>query len=173
MNFFKKAVIISTLIWCGWAQAQLLPNNSTLNVQSVQRWMDSNRDFTTVIQTVDAMFKTEEELNTFDVLSAVEQDQKIDTFLQQKQMLETAKAITYQHGWKSVGEYRRLSTKLGNAIAAYFLASKMVHLSVDEQKTLREKSDPAVVAVSPADIDFVTANEKLLKSYIQAYAPRR
>ncbi len=172
MNILKFLAVMSFLV-CGYAQAQLLPNNSTLNVQSVQRWMDSNRDFTTIIQTVDTMFKTEEELAAFDLLPAAEQDQKINTFLQKKNMLEAAKAITFQRGWKSVGEYRRLSTKLGNAIAASFLAGKMSHLTTEEKKTLREKSDPAVIAVSPTDIAFVKANEKLLKHYIQAYAATR
>ncbi|MES2672646.1 MAG: hypothetical protein V4660_00330 [Pseudomonadota bacterium] len=170
---FLKTIVVTLLCVCGFAEAQLLPDNSTLNVQSVQRWMDSNRDFKIVIETVDTMFKTEEQLSTFDLLPPAEQDEKINRFLQQQKMFEAAKVITYQRGWKSVGEYRRLSTKLGNAIAAGFLASKMNHLTADEKKTLREKSDPAVVAVPPADIAFVKTNEKLLKQYIQAYAATR
>ena len=173
MKFLNVLAIASMLLLCGLAQAQLLPDNTTLNVQSVQRWMKSNRDFTLVIRSVDSMFTSEEALDKFDLLPAMEQDQKINSFLQQQKMLETANTITYQHGWKSVGEYRRLSTKLGNAIAAYFLAGKMSHLSAAERKTLREKSDPAVVAVSSKDIDFVKANEVLLKSYIQSYAKGR
>ena len=172
MNILKF-LVMTTFVLCGFVQAQLLPNNSTLNAHSVQRWMASNRDFAALIEAVDSMFKTEKELNAFDLLSPIAQDQKINDFLQKHKMLETANAITFQHGWKSVGEYRRLSTKLGNAIAASFLASKMSRLTADEKKTLREKSDPVVVAVPPADIAFIKANEKLLKSYIQAYAATR
>ncbi|MES2823833.1 MAG: hypothetical protein V4732_09545 [Pseudomonadota bacterium] len=168
-----KIILMSVVFLCSFVQAQLLPDNSTLNVQSVQRWMDSNRDFKMVIQTVDTMFTTEEQLSAFDLLPPAEQDEKINRFLQQQKMFDTAKHITFQRGWKSVGEYRRLSTKLGNAIAASFLASKMHHLTTEEKKTLREKSDPAVVAVPPADIAFVKTNEKLLKQYIQAYAATR
>jgi hypothetical protein len=173
MNALKVVVIMFLIVAGSFVQAQLLPDNSTLNVQSVQRWMDSNRDFKSLIQAVDTMFKTEEQLSAFDLLPAAEQDQKINVFLQQQKMLESAKLITFQRGWKSVGEYRRLSTRLGNAIAAHFLVGKMSHLTVDEKNTLREKSDPAVVAVPPADIAFVKANERLLKQYIQAYAATR
>ncbi len=168
-----KTVVLCWIFIISFSQAQLLPNNAALNVQSVQRWMQSNRDFTAVIEVVDSMFTLEEELNSFDRLPVVEQDQKINSYLQQQKMLEAANEIAYQHGWKSVGEYRRLSTKLGNAIAAHFLDIKMRHLTINEQQALRKKSDPAIVAIPPADIAFVKANEVLLKNYIQAYAARR
>jgi hypothetical protein len=159
-----------TLLLAVGTQAQLLPNNSMLNVQSVARWMQSNRDFATIIQAVDGMFNSEEALTAFDHLPATEQDLKINIFLQQQKIFDRAKALCFQHGWKSVGEYRRLSTRLGNAIAAHFLAGKTLHLSAEEKKALLAKSDPAVVAVSLADISFVKQNENLLKIYIQGYA---
>jgi len=165
-----KIVFLFSVCCCGVAYAQFLPDNTTLNVQSVQRWMDSNRDLSAVVQAVDGMHKTEAEIKLFDSLPAIEQDKKINHFLQQKNMLETANSISASHGWKSVGEYMRLSTKLGNAIAAYFLVDSMTNLNAEQKKALREKADPAVLAVSAADIGFVKTNEKLLKQYIQAYA---
>lgn len=162
--------MLLSVFCCGLAQAQFLPNNTALNVQSVQRWMDSNRDFSPVLQILDGMHKTDADLQLFDSLSATEQDQKINQFLQQKKLLETGNAIAAAHGWKSIGEYMRLSTKLGNAIAAYFLVDSMANLDAEQKKALREKADPAVLAVPAADINFVRANEKLLKQYIQAYS---
>jgi hypothetical protein len=106
-------------------------------------------------------------------LSAVEQDQKITEFLQQKKLLESTNAMISRHGWKSVGEYMRLSTKLGNAIAAYFFTEETAKLSDSYKKALREKTDPAVLAAPQEDITFVKNNEKLLKDYIQAYAKGR
>jgi hypothetical protein len=72
-----------------------------------------------------------------------------------------------------VGEYMRLSTKLGNAIAAYFLAGDLAQMPEEHAKALREKTDPAVMAVPEKDIAFIKANEKPLRQYIQAYAAGR
>lgn len=166
----SKWVFLFSVFYCGLVQAQFLPNNTALNVQSVQRWMDSNRDLSPIVQVVDTMHRTDADLKLFDNLPAAEQDQKINQFLQQKNMLQAANTIAVGRGWKSVGEYMRLSTKLGNAIAAYFLADSMANLSVEQKKALSDKADPAVLAVPAADISFVRANEKLLKQYIQAYS---
>lgn len=173
MSFLKNSVFAFFLLFVNVSYAQFLPNNTALSVQSVQRWMESNRDFAGVIQTLDEMHKTEEDSKKFDVLPAAEQDQKIAAFLIQKNQLETANAIAARHGWKSTGEYIRLSTKLGNAIAAYFFTEENAHLSEVQRKALRAKTDPAVLNAPAEDIAFVKANENLLKSYIQAYAKGR
>jgi hypothetical protein len=173
MSLFKKIVILALVFSSSLSFAQFLPNNSSLSVQSVKRWMDSNRDFTSVIQVLDEMHKTEADLKKFDTLPAAEQDQKITAFLQQKKLLDSSNAIASRHGWKSVGEYMRLSTKLGNAIAAYFLAEETARLPDQHKQTVRAKTDPAILAVPQEDIAFVKNNEKLLKEYIQAYAKGR
>lgn len=169
MKLYKWVLLLSVFC-CGLAQAQFLPNNTELNVQSVQRWMDSNRDLSSIVQAVDAMHSSDADLKLFDALPAAEQDQRINQFLQKKNMLQAANTIAIGRGWKSVGEYMRLSSKLGNAIAAYFLADSMANLNAEQKKSLRDKADPAVLAVPAADISFVKANEKLLKQYIQAYS---
>jgi len=175
MVLYKKFALVLSLLCCGlffseFSYAQLLPDNTRLNVQSVQRWMQSNRDFAAIVQTLDELNKTESDLKKFDALPAVEQDQKITSFLQQKQLLESANKVAGQHGWKSLGEYTRLSTKLGNAIAAHFYTQEVSRLTEEQKKALEAKTDPVILAVPPSDIAFVKNNEKLLKSYIQAYA---
>lgn len=171
-QLYKWSLLLS-LLCCGFAQAQFLPNNTQLNPQSVQRWMDSNRDFAPLVQALDAMHATEADLKGFDSLPAATQDQKIDQFLQQKKLLATANSIAAKRGWKSIGEYMRLGSTLGNAIAAYFLADSMANLNAEQKLLLREKADPAVLAVPAADISFVKANEKLLQQYMQAYSQGR
>ncbi|RYY75531.1 MAG: hypothetical protein EOO52_09050 [Gammaproteobacteria bacterium] len=171
----KKYLLLASILYAGLffsplSHAQFLPDNTTLNVQSVQRWMQSNRDFASVIQVLDELNKTENDSKKFDALPAVEQDQKITAFLQQKQLLESANKIASQHGWKSLGEYVRLSTKLGNAIAAYFYTQEAARLTEEQKKALQAKTDPVVLSVPASDITFVKNNEKLLKSYIQAYS---
>ena len=173
MSLFKKILILVLVFSSSLSFAQFLPNNSILSVQSVQRWMDSNRDFTSVIQVLDEMNKTEADLKKFDALPAAEQDQKITVFLQQKKLLESSSAIASRHGWKSVGEYVRLSTRLGNAIAAYFFTEETARLPAEHKQALRVKTDPAILAAPQEDITFVKNNEKLLKDYIQAYAKGR
>lgn len=178
MVLFKKAFFTLSLLFCSLlvsslSHAQFLPDNTTLNVQSVQRWMQSNRDFASVVKSLDELYKTESDLKKFENLPAAEQDQKITAFLQQKQLQESTHRIALQHGWKSLGEYIRLSTKLGNAIAAYFFTEEAARLTEEQKKTLRAKTDPVVLTVPQADIAFVKNNEKLLKAYIQAYAKGR
>lgn len=171
-------LLLSCLIWIFYfwsasAVAQWLPDNKNLNAQSVARWMQTNRDMAPIVQLVDSMHATDAALKTFEALAPAEQDQKINDFLQSKEMLGSAHQIAQQHGWKSVGEYMRLSTKLGNAIAAYFLLGDLGKVTEEQEKQLKEKADPAVLAVPKSDIDFIKKNEKALQKYIQAYGPGR
>ena len=153
--------------------AQLLPDNKNLNAQSVSRWMQTNRDISAIVQVVGSMNTTDAELKSFEALPAAEQDQKIDALLKSKNLLETANQIVQKHGWKSVGEYMRLSTKLGNAIAAYFLFADLGKVTQEQELQLKEKADPAVLAVPKSDIEFIKKNEKTLRQYIQAYGAGR
>lgn len=173
MTLLKNSVFVFFLLFVNLSYGQFLPNNTVLSVQSVQRWMESNRDFAGVIQVLDGMHKTEDDLKTFDTLPAADQDQKITAFLIKNNQLESANAIATRHGWKSPGEYMRLSTKLGNAIAAYFFSEETAKLSDVQKNALRAKTDPAVLNAPKEDVAFVKANENLLKNYIQAYAKGR
>lgn len=170
MNFFTKCFAFLLVFVSATGYAQFLPDNTSLNVQSVQRWMDSNRDFANVIQTLDAMHKSEDDLKKFDALPALEQDQKIADFLQKNNLMAPTNTLVARHGWKTVGEYMRLSTKLGNAIAAYFFTQELAGLSEAQKKTLRAKTDAAVLNAPQEDIAFVKSHENLLKAYIQAYS---
>lgn len=160
-------------IYCVSATAQLLPDNKNLNTQSVSRWMQTNRDIAPIVQAVDSMNATDTALKAFEALPPAEQDQRINTLLKANNLLETANQITQKYGWKSVGEYMRLSTKLGNAIAAYFLFGDLGKVTEEQEKQLKEKADPAVLAVPKSDIDFIKKNEKALQKYIQAYGAGR
>lgn len=155
------------------SHAQLLPDNNNLNVQSVNRWMKSNRAMAPLIQVIDARHLTPESFKAFEALSPVQQDQQIELVLREENLLDQADSIVRQHGWKSVGEYMRLSAKLGNAIAAYFLFGDLGKVTEDQAKQLKEKADPAVLAVPQVDIDFIRRNEKTLQQYIQAYGTGR
>ena len=169
--FQYLAIVLGAISFASYAQ--LLPNNTTLNTQSVERWMQSNRAMAPIMQIVDEMNLTAEALREFDALTPTEQDKKIDAFLAGKKMLDAANRIAVGQGWKSVGEYMRLSTKLGNAIAAYFLVQDLQQLPAEHARALREKADPAILAVPETDIAFIKANEKTLQQYIQAYAAGR
>lgn len=160
-------------VYCASASAQLLPDNKNLNAQSVARWMQTNRDIAPIVKVVDSMNATDEALKAFEALPPIEQDQKINALLKSNNLLESASQITQQYGWKSVGEYMRLSTKLGNAIAAYFLFGDLGKVTEEQEKQLKEKADPAVLAVPKSDIDFIKKNEKALQKYIQAYGAGR
>ena len=155
------------------ANAQLLPDNKNLNAQSVSRWMQTNRDIAPIVQVVDSMNATDAELKAFEALPPAEQDQRVDAVLKSNNLLETANQITQRYGWKSVGEYMRLSTKLGNAIAAYFLFGDLGKVTEEQAQQLKEKADPAVLAVPKSDMEFIKKNEKALQQYIQAYGAGR
>ncbi len=161
------------LVCCASASAQLLPDNKNLNAQSVSRWMQTNRDIAPIVQVVSSMNASDAELKTFEALPAAEQDRKIDALLKSKNLVEAANQIVQKHGWKSVGEYMRLSTKLGNAIAAYFLFADLGKVTPEQEQQLKDKADPAVLAVPKNDIDFIKKNEKALQQYIQAYGAGR
>lgn len=165
-RFLSIVFMLSIAFSCN---AQLLLDNNNLNVQSINRWMQSNRDMAPLIQAVDARHLISESLKDFEALTAVQQDQYIEQVLREDKLLEQADRVVRQHGWRSVGEYMRLSTKLGNAIAAYFLLGDLGQITEEQAKQLKEKADPAVLAVPQQDIDFIRRNEKMLRHYIQAY----
>lgn len=175
---FMSRIFLNCIGWilcvfCVSANAQLLPDNKNLNAQSVARWMQTNRDIAPIVQVVDAMHATDAALKTFEALPHAEQDQRINTLLKANNLLEAANQVTQKHGWKSVGEYMRLSTKLGNAIAAYFLFGDLGKVTAEQEQQLKEKADPAVLSVPKSDIDFIKKNEKALQKYIQAYGAGR
>jgi hypothetical protein len=172
-RIFLNCITWMLCISCTSAVAQLLPDNKNLNTQSVARWMQTNRDIAPIVQVVDSMNATDAALKAFEALLPAEQDQRINTLLKANNLLESANQVTQKHGWKSVGEYMRLSTKLGNAIAAYFLFSDLGKVTEEQEKQLKEKADPAVLAVPKSDIDFIKKNEKGLRKYIQAYGAGR
>lgn len=151
------------------ANAQFLPDNKTLNSQSLGRWMQSAAAMSPVVDLIDSMHTTDEQIKQFDALPAEEQDQKIQQFLSQKQQADIANKMAKKYGWKSPGEFRRWSTKLGNAIAAYFSMKDMQGLTADQIKQLQAKMDAAILAVPETDIRFVQQHEKQLQSYIQSY----
>lgn len=172
-KLFKYWLGFVMCVCCAAASAQLLPDNKNLNAQSVARWMQTNRDIAPIVQAVDSMHATDAELKAFESLSALEQDQRINALLKSNQLMQSANQITHKYGWKSVGEYMRLSTKLGNAIAAYFLFADLGKVTKEQEQQLKENADPAVLAVPKSDIDFIKKNEKALQQYIQAYGAGR
>jgi hypothetical protein len=168
--FLLVKYFISILLLISFsASAQFLPDNKTLNSQSLERWMQSAAAMSPVVELIDSMHLTDDAIKQFDALPAVEQDQKIQQFLSQKQQADVANQIAKQYGWKSPGEFRRWSTRLGNAIAAYFSKKDMQGLTAEQIKQLREKMDAAILAVPESDIDFVQQHEKQLQRYIQSY----
>lgn len=150
-------------------QAQFLPDNKNLNPESVARWMKSAEAIGPIVESIDSMFTTDEAFKQFDELPAVEQDKKIQEFLLKQNQWHQAMKIAQQYGWKSPGEFRRLGTRLGNAIAAYFVKKDLQGLNPEQVKQLQSKTDPAVLAVPESDIQFVQRNEKQLQQFIQAY----
>ncbi len=173
MSLFRTCFMFFVLLLCSSTYAQFLPDNTSLNVQSVQRWMDSNRDFAKIVQVLEPMHKSEDDLKKFEALSPNEQDAQIAAFLQKNNLTSVTQGAVARHGWKSIGEYMRLSTKLGNAIAAYFFALETAKLNDNQKKTLRAKTDAAVLNAPPEDVAFVKTHETLLKTYMQAYSAGR
>jgi len=154
---------------CISSYAQFLPDNKSLNTQSVDRWMKSAEAMAPVAELMDSMLSSDEEIIKFDQLSALEQDQEIQQFLTEQNQWDFANALAKKWGWKSPGEFRRLSTKLGNAIAAYFSKKDMEGLNEDQINQLKAKLDPVILAVPESDVVFVQQHEKQLQAYIQAY----
>jgi hypothetical protein len=153
--------------------AQLLPDNQNLNLQAVNRWMQSNRDMAPLVQAIDARHLTPESFKIFEALTPVEQDSYIENILAEEQLQAQANAVVRLHGWKSLGEYMRFSSRLGNAIAAYFLLGDLGAVTPEQAQQLKEAADPAVLNVPPQEIEFIRRNEKALQQYIQAYSAGR
>ncbi len=165
----RYLIFLYLFCFSGATEAQFLPDNKTLNSQSLERWMKSNVEMAPIIELIDSVHVTDQDLKQFDELSAEDQDKKIQQFLMKKQQWDLADQTARRYGWKSPGEFRRWSTKLGNAIAAYFSKKDQQGLTADQIKQLQEKMDPVILAVPETDIQFVQQHEKQLQRYIQGY----
>lgn len=150
--------------------AQFLPNNHDLSEESLSRWMSSNHSMGLLMEAIDATLPTDDLYLAFESLPAQEQDFLINEILNDRELSEQAARVTRQHGWKSIGEFRRYGNRLGNAIAAYFVWQDMQELNDAQVELLKQTIDPVVLAVSQEDINFVAQHEKILSRYIQSYA---
>lgn len=162
------ALLVMCLI-CVCATAQPLRvrmlDNDTLN-----RWMITTTELKPYSELLESINATEEEAIAFEAMSPAKQDQKITDYLKSKDAYDVMTQLVKKHGWYNIGEYVRKSTQIGNAIARYLQEDIMAGLPPEEAQAMREKSDPAVAAVTDADLEFVRKNISTLQTFMKLYS---
>ena len=170
-------VFIALCLFCGFANAQFLPANKVqskpLTKEILTRWIETNKVIHDYQKTIDEMLPTDAEAKAFEQLTSVEQDRMVNQYLQKKGMFEPFNSNMIKLGWTGVADYMRASTQLGNAIAAYLQADKIATLPPEQAKAIVDKTDPAVKAVTKADLDFVRANIVTIRQHIVGYADQK
>lgn len=141
-----------------------------LDSDTLNRWMQTTQSIKPYATLLDAMHATEAEALAFEALSAPQQDKQVNAFLKQKQLDITLNALVTAQGWKSVGDYMRISSKIGNAIAAYFQEGMLARLPPEQAIILRENTDPAIKAVPDADLAFVRDNIASIETFMRSYS---
>lgn len=166
-SFFSASLLIFMLA----ASAQAQPLRVTpLTPAVLERWMVTTTDMKPYAELLEAMHTTEAEAKAFEALSAVEQDQQVKDFLTAHKVYDKATAVVKAQGWQSVGDYMRISTQIGNAIAAYLHEDIVASLPADQAQAMRENADPAIAAVSKADLAFIRRNIASIQQFFQIYS---
>lgn len=171
MNWIRACALAMILVSVSsYTSAQFLPNNRDLSEESLGRWMNSNHAMSLLMDAIDTSLSTDELYMAFEALPDAEQDRVIADILEEHELTEQALRVMRHYGWKSIGEFRRYGTRLGNAIAAYFVWQDMQGLNDEQIALMQQTVDPVILAVTKEDIEFVAQHEKMLSRYIQSYA---
>jgi hypothetical protein len=156
------------------AQAQFLAANKTqskpLTQEILSRWIETNQQIRNYQTLIEQMLPTDAEAKAFEQLSYPEQDAIVNKYLQRKGMFEPLNSNMKKLGWTGVADYMRTSTQIGNAIAADLQSEMVARLTPEQAKAVMDQVDPAVKAVSKADLDFIRANKSRLQKHIQGYS---
>ena len=178
INVIKTFHIVAALLLIsGFSHAQFLPNNKAqaapLTKELLNRWIETNKTIRDYQKTIDEMLPTDAEAKAFEQLTSVEQDRIVNKYLQQKGMFEPFNSNMIKLGWTGVADYMRVSTQLGNAIAAHLQVEKVSKLPPEQAKAIIDRTDPAVKAVTKADLDFVRVNIATIRKHIMGYAEEK
>jgi hypothetical protein len=141
-----------------------------LNEDILNRWTVTTTELKPFAELLGAVNASEEEAIAFEAMSDKQQDKKVKAFLIKNKVYDQTTRIVKQHGWKSVGDYMRSSTQLGNAIAAYLQEGIIAGHPEDEAKAMREHVDPALAAVPKEDLEFIRRNAVTIKTFMQEYS---
>jgi hypothetical protein len=171
---FIRTLMVFLLCLSGIAQAQFLPANKVpappLTKEILSRWITTNKSIHDYQKLIDEMLPTDAEAKAFEQLSNVEQDRIVNKYLQTKGMFEPLNSNMIKLGWTGVADYMRVSTQIGNAIAAYLQVGILAKLPPAQAKAMLEKTDPAVKSVTKGDLAFITANMDTIRQHIQGYS---
>lgn len=171
-NAISLCIFLVSLVISCYTQAQFIvgAQHPTLSVTLLDRWINTNIQIKSYANVISDMLPTANEAKAFEQLTAPEQDRLVNQYLQKKGLFEPLNTNIKKLGWTGVADYMRTSTQIGNAIAAYFFFSKIKNLTPDQQKALKDREDPVVLAVSSADIEFIRQNEARIQAHIQQYS---
>ena len=173
MKSWGRALLVCAVFVCGAASAQFLSVAQTvkpLNISLLNRWMETNKAISSYQSVINDMLPTDAEASAFDKLSSPEQDRLVNSYLQRKGMFEPLNSNMIKLCWSGVADYMRASSQIGNAIAAELQEERVAALTKEQAKAIMDKADPAVKAVSKADLDFIRKNKALISQYIQNYS---
>lgn len=174
MKFAKVLSVFLLMCLSCLTQAQFLPANKVpaapLTKEILSRWIATNKAIHDYQKLIDDMLPTDAEAKAFDQLSNVEQDRIVNKYLQTKGMFEPLNGNMIKLGWTGVADYMRVSTQIGNAMAAYLQVGILARMPPAQAKAMLEKSDPAVKAVTKGDLAFISANMNTIRQHIQGYS---
>lgn len=142
----------------------------TLTTDTLNRWMITTKAIKPFSELLDSMHKTQVEALAFEALSTYEQDKRVREYLTQHQHGDKLTVIIKAQGWKSVGDYMRTSTQIGNTIAAYFQEDIIANLPPEQAQAMREKADPAIAAIAKKDLEFIRNNIVTIQKFMQDYS---
>ncbi|MDO3385755.1 hypothetical protein QWI17_07895 [Gilvimarinus sp. SDUM040013] len=107
---------------------------------------------------------TEEE---FKALSIEKQDEVMDDMLKEQGAYDQIYAVLNEYEWPSAGEYMRVSSRIGMAIAARMRDQMMKSLPAEQRQMMEEMSGP--VNANPADVALVESNWDKVSQFMGKY----
>lgn len=163
-----SAILLSVLAAFSFADRELTSAD-------VQAWLDTTEQLMPMQEAFAKMGEsktiadkyTEEE---FRALAPEKQDEVMDEMLRQEGIYDQIYPVLNQFKWKSAGEYMRVSSRLGLAIAAHMRAQLLASVPEDQRQQMESIAKP--VNANPADVKVIDQNwaevSQFMSKYLQA-----
>lgn len=162
----KTLLVVGLITIAGVVQAE-----RALSSKDVDSWLATTEKLMPMQSVFEKMGEnstfagyTEEQ---FKALPESKQDDVMDDLLKEHGAYDDVYAVLNQYDWSSAGDYMRVSSRIGQAIAAHMRAQMMQSLPAEQRKMMEEMTGP--VTANPDDVALVSKNWDKVSSFMGQY----
>ncbi|MCP8898681.1 hypothetical protein [Gilvimarinus xylanilyticus] len=164
-SFFSRCVLLLALTFgVSLAQAE-----ETIDSDTIDSWLETTQAFIPMQDVFQAIGEnsalaqkySEEE---FMAMSLEKQDDVLDEVLKEQGVYDKIYKVLEDNDWDSAGEYVRVSSRVGQAIAYQMREMLMAKMPEEQQQMMREMAGE--VDAKPEDVEVVSDNWDKISAFM-------